>query len=358
IDEKVLLCGDAKNGATSVIEAVSDGRKLALSFCMSNDELAFYSERQKGILVNDLSSYVSLKSHEAIHRLPEKRIKDFSEAELGFTELTCTKEAERCLDCGCSSIQDCSLRELSLEYKAEPYKFKVNGSTGGEKHFIDDSIGLFTYEASKCIKCGTCVRVCDKVAGVKAISFMGRGFDSKIASAPKSDINSSTCILCGMCIDSCPTGALVEHISDFKREQLKEEVRECDQCILKCKLLCVLDDKGTVIRARSYDTPICSIGRWGRGHYRGKTSNRTVDLSDLNVSGIEVLSKATSVLCLNYDPYKDNPRMAYELNKLSPEILNSKDASQTVVIFNYFDPPTKHELKTAFAIIPVYYSGS
>ncbi len=358
IDEKVLLCGDAKNGATSVIEAVSDGRKLAMSFCKSTDELAFYSERQKGILVKELNSYSRVNSQETIHRLPQERIKDFHEAELGFTDLTCRKEAQRCLDCGCSSIQDCSLRELSLEYKVQPHKFKVNDSTGGEKHFIDDSIRLFTYEASKCIKCGTCVRVCDKVAGVKAISFMGRGFDSKIANSPKSDMNSSTCILCGMCIDSCPTGALVEHISDFKREGLKEEIRECDRCILKCKLLCTLDNEGVVIRVRSYDTPICSIGRWGKEHYKGKISNRTIDISDLNVCGVEALFKATSVLCLNYDPYKDNPRMAYELNKLSPEVLNSKDLSQTVVIFNYFDPPSKSELKQAFAIIPVYYSGS
>ena len=375
--EGIIPCGDAKNGATTVIEAVADGRRVAYGLEKTfNDELSFYSQREKGALSKTLPSYEKTDRNKAVTRDVSNRIKDFGEAELGFTPSGCVKEAERCINCGCGAIEDCSLRDLSVEYGADPVRYKADLSTGGEKAFVDDTTKLLIHEPSKCIKCGTCVRVCKNIAGVTALSFIGRGFNSKIAAGPTASINESTCILCGMCIDSCPTGALLENTDAVIRSGVKEEVKECEGCILKCKIRYGFSN-GKVFRARSYDTPICSVGRWGwvdgykraANYYSGNVSDKRIDLHSLNVQSSEVLKKADLVVCLTYDPSKDNPRVAYELKIIKDsgisvmlvQDLTGVDlskASYPVVIFSYFTVPRLDELRRFSAVIPVYYQRS
>lgn len=364
--EGVVVCGDAKNGATTVIEAVADGRKAALGLCkVFENELTFYSQRENKTLPKTLGSYEKMDRNKALHREPEKRSKDLAEAELGLSPLTTIKEAERCLNCGCGAIEDCSLRDYSIEYGADPLRFKHELSTGGERLFMDHSTRLLEHEPSKCIKCGTCVRVCKDIAGVSAVSFIGRGFNSKIAAGPVTSIDDSSCILCGMCIDSCPTGALLENTDSVVRSNIKEEVKDCELCILKCKLLNGYSD-GNLFRSRSYDTPICSIGRWGESCYRGLVSSQKIDLKGLKVQGPEAFKKADLAVCLNYDPFKDNPRVAHELKELKKrgvDIVLAQDLNglklksfkYPIVIFSYFSPPALKGLDAFSAVVPVYY---
>ena len=67
-----------------------------------------------------------------------------------------------------------------------------------------------------CILCGLCVRACNEIVGVNAISTIYRGFVKKV-SAPF-QIESETCIGCGTCVLVCPTDAIkFEDISGFVR---------------------------------------------------------------------------------------------------------------------------------------------
>ena len=61
-------------------------------------------------------------------------------------------------------------------------------------------------EADSCVMCGLCVRACDEIVGVRAISMINRGI-SKQASPPFSRASAS-CISCGTCVLLCPTGRL------------------------------------------------------------------------------------------------------------------------------------------------------
>ncbi len=64
----------------------------------------------------------------------------------------------------------------------------------------------FTMEPDDCILCGLCVRACDEIVGVRAISLINRGIEKKVGSPLK--ISSPDCIGCGTCVLICPTGAI------------------------------------------------------------------------------------------------------------------------------------------------------
>ncbi len=73
-----------------------------------------------------------------------------------------------------------------------------------------DDLGVgeprFTTEPDDCILCGLCVRACDEIVGVRAISLVNRGIRKKVSTP--FHIASSVCVECGTCVLVCPTGAI------------------------------------------------------------------------------------------------------------------------------------------------------
>lgn len=61
-------------------------------------------------------------------------------------------------------------------------------------------------EDHDCIVCGLCVRVCEQVVGVSAISLVSRGVNKH--PAPPFHEPAVDCIGCGSCYYICPTGAI------------------------------------------------------------------------------------------------------------------------------------------------------
>ena len=61
-------------------------------------------------------------------------------------------------------------------------------------------------EDNDCIVCGLCVRACEQVVGVSAISLVNRGI-TKEPAAPFLE-PAADCIGCGSCFYVCPTGAI------------------------------------------------------------------------------------------------------------------------------------------------------
>jgi len=73
----------------------------------------------------------------------------------------------------------------------------------------------FRLEDNTCILCGLCVRVCEEVVGVSAISLVNRGVNREMA--PPFYEPSDICIGCGSCAYVCPTGAIkVEDVGDTR----------------------------------------------------------------------------------------------------------------------------------------------
>jgi predicted molibdopterin-dependent oxidoreductase YjgC len=64
----------------------------------------------------------------------------------------------------------------------------------------------YSTEPDTCILCGLCVRACDEIVGVHAISLVNRGSEKRVS--PPFHIASNVCIECGTCVLICPTGAI------------------------------------------------------------------------------------------------------------------------------------------------------
>lgn len=77
------------------------------------------------------------------------------------------------------------------------------------------------HEKQDCVLCGQCVRACEQIVGVSAISVINRGISKKVSTP--FEIASSRCIGCGTCALICPTGAI--KISDITGIQTLSPVK-------------------------------------------------------------------------------------------------------------------------------------
>ena len=54
-----------------------------------------------------------------------------------------------------------------------------------------------TFDPDKCIKCGRCVAICQKIQGIGAIGFVGRGADEQVSTVQGLPLDRTKCIECG-----------------------------------------------------------------------------------------------------------------------------------------------------------------
>lgn len=128
----------------------------------------------------------------------------------------------------CSENQRCELQILAayLGITEQPFR-KTN-----KKVPVDLRNPLFICDTNKCILCGRCVRICQDVRKVGAISFMKRGIDTFIGSAFDHPLAEAGCRFCGACVEVCPTGALTDR--DLKWRTLAER----EAVLIPCKNDC------------------------------------------------------------------------------------------------------------------------
>jgi len=109
-------------------------------------------------------------------------------------------------DCtACDRTGKCELQELAIRFGIKDIRFDEIR----KKLPIDKSSLSIVRNPNKCILCGDCVRVCEEMQGVGALSFAHRGSNITVTPAFGRDIAEINCVNCGQCRVVCPTGAII-----------------------------------------------------------------------------------------------------------------------------------------------------
>jgi ferredoxin len=113
-------------------------------------------------------------------------------------------EALRCLHCDCRAVGDCSLQYYSDKLGADPGRFRQHRRRF-EQH---EHPGDILYEPGKCILCGICVEIAKQASEPLGLTFVGRGFDVRVAAPMNKEFESGLQKVAAECVEGCPTGAI------------------------------------------------------------------------------------------------------------------------------------------------------
>lgn len=235
---QIFAGGDFISGPSSAIDAIAAGRRAAQSidrFLRTGEAYRpvapIYSRRDRlSLEVGEACAGIARHSRTQTSQRPaqERRV-DFEEVELGLSATLAAREAERCLQCTCTTFDGCELRHLMESVRVDPARLR------GEAHRyslapLRPGIEL---DMNKCIRCTRCERICRELAGVDAIGWVYRGFDTRLIFAPHPDEKTlQSCDQClrrgALCVDTCPTGALeiVDATAVVARQQDQPQPRQ------------------------------------------------------------------------------------------------------------------------------------
>lgn len=128
----------------------------------------------------------------------------------GLTDEEACQESLRCLHCDCRKPEACLLRQYAQAYGAKQNRYKSARRAFVQQGQHPDII----YEPGKCIDCGICITTAAEAGESLGLTFVGRGFDVRVAVPFGAELSEGLRIAAAKCVAACPTGAL-----SFKKDK-------------------------------------------------------------------------------------------------------------------------------------------
>jgi ferredoxin len=122
----------------------------------------------------------------------------------GLTREQGSEQAARCLHCDCRGASTCKLRSYAAKYRAHPHRFK----TDRRAYQQESRHAEVLYEPGKCIDCGLCIQIAAAAGEPLGLTFVGRGFDVRVAVPFDRPLSEALQRAAAQCIAACPTAAL------------------------------------------------------------------------------------------------------------------------------------------------------
>ncbi len=177
----------------------------------------------------------TLCHHEAIEPYGACRlcIVEISKGKRTRIVTSCLYPVEEGLEIKTGSPRVISNRKMILELLlARCSKNKVIKELASQMDIEQPSFKSEYLEDNDCIVCGLCVRTCEQVVGVSAISLVNRGITKE--PAPPFLEPATACIGCGSCYYICPTGAIKMEDKDGIRRiynwKVEFRLKKCKVC--------------------------------------------------------------------------------------------------------------------------------
>jgi ferredoxin len=198
----VFAGGDAVRKRRLIVRAVADGKEAAESIRQyvtageaAGSEREFNSRMGK-VDEEEMAIFLRSANGEA-RRQPSGDLG-------GFTEHEAQVESLRCLHCDCRKVDACLLRQYAQAYDARQARYKAERRRFAQQADHPDII----YEPGKCISCGICIRIAAAHKEKLGLTFIGRGFDVRVAVPFDASLADGLKFAAAQCVQACPTGAL------------------------------------------------------------------------------------------------------------------------------------------------------
>jgi ferredoxin len=194
--------GDAVRKRRLTVRAVADGKQAAESIrrylCGEQGVGAghIFNSRMGKLHDGEMEIFLRSASREARRGLD-------ADAD-GFTNDQAVMESRRCLHCDCRKADVCLLRRHAHAHATRQARYRAV-----RRQFVQqtDHPGII-YEPGKCISCGICIRIASTHKEKLGLTFIGRGFDVRVAVPFSASLAQGLQVAAAQCVQACPTGAL------------------------------------------------------------------------------------------------------------------------------------------------------
>jgi len=198
----VFAGGDAVRARRLAVRAVADGKEAAVSIAqyvlgreVTGPDRPF-NTRIGRLEESEIAAFVRSASD-------GPRVQPSGE-DGGFSADQAVAEAARCLHCDCRKPDRCRLRRFAKDYGAKASRYR-----GPRRTFVQETAHPeVIYEPGKCIDCGTCIQIAAAAGERLGLTFVGRGFDVRVAVPFGRGLDAGLEAAALQCAEACPTGAL------------------------------------------------------------------------------------------------------------------------------------------------------